>query len=138
MKKDYPQYQKLHEKSIREWRKDPNLQPLEEELKKKRKHIWKLKPTYGIKAEEKVVEKIKQIRQEKKPVSRKNIITWAKDIFGDPQFNGSPGWFDKFKKRWKLFLRIATHVIQQLRKNYQLSFLLLTLKVTPSCDPFSL
>ena len=123
MKKKYPNLTNLDEGSIRAWRKNADLQPEDAKESTKNKQIRRHKGKYP-EAEDKLIEKIRQVRNEKKPVSRANIIAWAKDLVGDPNFTASNGWFTRFKKRAKLSLRVPTHVIQQLRENYQKEIIL--------------
>ena len=53
-------------------------------------------------------------------VGRNFILGEALREFGDPHFQASPGWFDNFKKRWKLTRRVATHIIQKLSEDYSI------------------
>jgi hypothetical protein len=39
----------------------------------------------------------------------------AKEIFGDPNFRASPGWFSRFCKRSNLTRRLPTHQVQKLK-----------------------
>ena len=118
LRSKYPNLAKLDEKSIRDWRKDPDLQPEDVSNTKKNTVTRRTKAKYPA-VEEKLICKIKEFRKQKNGVSAAQITTWAKELCGDTQFVASAGWFQRFKKRSKLSLRVATHVVQQLKDNYQ-------------------
>ena len=73
--------------------------------------------------ESKLIGKIKEMRAFKKGL-KANIVKWGKELCEDESFQASDGWFDRFKKRAKLFLRVATHIVQQLKANYQIEIIL--------------
>ena len=112
-------YQNLCEKSIREWRKDPNLNKHldKDQGTHQRRQYRKLASPYHDK-EVVLVEVIKRKREKAEKVTRYWMKAEALRTFDDPRFVASTGWFAKFRKRWRITQRVATPIIQKLSDSY--------------------
>ena len=85
-------FQNLSEKSVRDWRNDPNFNPKydEDNGNKTRSQKRDIKGKYHD-TEEDLIEEIKKKRNEGKPVSRMWIKSRAKDLVSNPNFQASDG-----------------------------------------------
>jgi len=128
-------YQNLSEKTIRQWRSDPEFN---QELEFDRSHhtqrqIRKIISPYN-EQERVLIETIKERRLKHGRVTKDWIVSEAIKTFNDPHFQGSNGWFDRFKRRWRLSRRVATHVVQKLSLNYMERIILWIIYVLKSLE----
>ena len=112
-------YQRINEKSVREWReiKAFNANYDKDKAERSRVQIRDLAAAYPD-MEDKLMDMIKEERKIGKPVKRFWIKARALEIAGTPTFKASDGWFANFLKRNKLSLRVATKVVQKLTEDY--------------------
>jgi len=117
--RDQNLYQSLSEKSVRKWRADKELNHQFEydQSHLQRRQIRKITSPYQ-EQERQLIDVIKARRQNNERVTRDWIMSEALNTFNDSHFSASNGWFERFKRRWRLSRRVATHVIQKLSVNY--------------------
>ena len=112
--KKYTLSNKIDESSVREWvnsKKYCTQQDIDNTKKKKQARDLKGRIN-GLDAH--IKEFLTKQRKNKVAVNQKMIKEEAKQFASDPDFKASTGWWEKTRKRLKIVMRMATHVIQKL------------------------
>ena len=104
----------LKETSIRDWRKEINVDLNQKRTRKKqiRDQICK----YPL-METELMKWFLERRKAKLVVNLSDTKVKAKDLNNDPAFIASSGWFRNFRRRYNISKRIPTHDIQKLLAN---------------------